>query len=67
MLFFFFFLFKGYWKKYHWFQKNIKLQKQFTILIINENIGLISEGSCDTEDWSKDADNSALHHKNKLF
>ncbi len=25
---------------------------------------MISERSC--EDWSKDAENSALHHKNKL-
>jgi len=24
------------------------------------------EGSCDTEDWSTDAKNSALHHMNKL-
>ncbi len=23
---------------------------------------MISEGSCDTEDWSNDAENSALHH-----
>ncbi len=23
--------------------------------------------SCDTEDWSNDAENSALHHNNKLF
>ncbi len=28
---------------------------------------MISEGSCDTKDWSNDADeNSALHHRNKL-
>ncbi len=27
---------------------------------------MISEGSCDTEDWSNDAENSTLHHKNKL-
>ncbi len=27
---------------------------------------MISEGSCDTEDWSNDAENSALHHRNKL-
>ncbi len=26
----------------------------------NQNISMISEGSCDTEDWSKDAENSAL-------
>ncbi len=23
--------------------------------------------SCDTEDWSNDAGNTALHHNNKLF
>ncbi len=27
---------------------------------------MISEGSCDTEDWSNDAENSDLHHRNKL-
>ncbi len=27
---------------------------------------MISEGSCDTEDMSNDAENSALHHRNKL-
>ncbi len=27
---------------------------------------MISEESCDTEDWSNDAENSALHHMNKL-
>ncbi len=27
---------------------------------------MISEGSCDTEDWSNDAENSALRHRNKL-
>jgi len=26
----------------------------------NQHIGMISEGSCDTEDWSNDAENSAL-------
>ncbi len=28
--------------------------------IINQHIRVISEGSCDTEDWSNDAENSAL-------
>ncbi len=28
---------------------------------------MISEGSCDTEDWSNDAENSALHHRNKTI
>ncbi len=36
-------------------------------LIINQHIRMISEGSCDTEDWSNDAENSALHHRNKLY
>ncbi len=27
---------------------------------------MISEGSCDTEDWSNNAGNSALLHRNKL-
>ncbi len=27
---------------------------------------MISEGSCDIEDCSNDAENSALHHSNKL-
>jgi len=27
---------------------------------------MISDGSCDTEDWSNDAENSALHNRNKL-
>ncbi len=27
---------------------------------------MISEGSCDTEDWSNDAENPALHNGNKL-
>ncbi len=30
-------------------------------------IRMISEGSCDTEDWSDDAENSALHDRNILF
>ncbi len=42
------------------------------IIIINsswaadQHIRMISEGSCDTEDWSNDAENSALYHRNKL-
>ncbi len=27
---------------------------------------MICEGSCDTEDWSDDAEHSALNHRNKL-
>ncbi len=32
----------------------------------NQHIRMISEGSCDAEDCSNDAENSALHHRNKL-
>ncbi len=32
----------------------------------NQHIRKISEGSCDTEDWSNDTENSALHQRNKL-
>jgi len=32
-------------------------------LITRPAIGMISEGSCDTEDWSNDAENSALYIK----
>ncbi len=28
---------------------------------------MISEGSCDTEDWRNDAENPALLHRNKLY
>ncbi len=31
----------------------------------NQHIQMISEGSRDTEDWSNDAENSALNHRNK--
>ncbi len=31
-----------------------------------QHIRVISEGSCDTEDWSNDAENSSLPHRNKL-
>ncbi len=27
---------------------------------------MISEGSCDTEDWGNDVENSAFHPRNKL-
>ncbi len=28
---------------------------------------MISERPCDTEDWINDAENTALHHRNKLY
>jgi len=31
----------------------------------NKHVRMNSEGSCDTEDWSNDAE-KALHHRNKL-
>ncbi len=36
------------------------------VFALNQYIRMISEGSCDTEDWSNDAENPALHHRNKL-
>ncbi len=39
----------------------------FFFCTANQHIRMISEGSCDTEDWSNDAENSALHHRNKLY
>jgi len=27
---------------------------------------MIFEGSCETKDWSSDAENSTLYHRNKL-
>ncbi len=32
----------------------------------NQHNRMFSEGSCDTEDRSNDAENSALHHRNTL-
>ncbi len=57
-------------KKVLWFPQT----QLFSSLIIirnvswaaNQHIRMVSEGSCDTEDWSNDAENSALHHRNKL-
>jgi len=45
---------------------SIEASTKIRIIIYNQNIQMISEGSCDTEDWSNDAENSALHHRNKL-
>ncbi len=48
---------------YNSFNKNITII--FSIdskknSVPNQHIRIISEGSCDTEDWSNDADDSAL-------
>ena len=52
--------------------KKYQAAELFPTLIINQNIRMISKGSCDrldvtcdTEDWSNDPENSALHHRNK--
>ncbi len=41
-------------------QRNLKKNSTQLSSTENQNISMISEGSCDTEDWSKDAENSAL-------
>ncbi len=33
---------------------------------IFKDIGMISKGSCDSEDWSNDAENQLCFHRNKL-
>ncbi len=60
----FFLTFYSSKKMYHRFQK-ILSNTTVSTLIINEHIRLISEGSCDTEDCSNDAENSVLRHRNK--
>ncbi len=35
--------------------------------VVNQHIRIIAEGSCDTDDWSNDAENVALHHRYKLY
>ncbi len=51
-----------------YFPQKYEAVQQFTtiynnqkcFLSINQHIRVISEGSCDTEDWRNDAENSAL-------
>jgi len=38
-----------------------------TNITVNQHIRIILVGSCDTEVWSNDAANSALHHRNITF
>ncbi len=50
---------------YDGFHKNMKQHNCFSkkknvLWAANQHISMISEGSCDTEDWSNDAENSAL-------
>jgi len=35
-------------------------------MFLDEHIRLISEGSCDTEDWRNHAENSALRHRDTI-
>ncbi len=66
LLFFNFVFIKESKKKYHMFQKIIKQHKSFN----TDNKSAYYYDfwrSCDTEDWSNDAENSALHHRNKLY
>ncbi len=59
---------------YHCFLQKYKAAQRFSTLkiirnvswVLNQYIRLISEGSYGTEDWSNDAENSALHHGCKL-
>ncbi len=60
-------------------EKSVMFQQKYwaahlfsTLIIIrhvswaaNQHIRMISEESCDTEDWSNDAENTAAHHRNK--
>jgi len=59
-------------KKYHGFHKNIKQHMVFNIennkkcyltnWPSNQHIIIISEGSCDSENWSNDDENDAQKH-----
>ncbi len=46
---------------------NIDLLKRNVSWTANQYIRMISEGSCDTEDWSDDAENSALLSYTKKY
>ncbi len=48
------------------FQKQLS-NTTVSTLIINHNNIIISQESCDTEDWSNDAKNTALLHWNTLY
>ncbi len=53
-------------KKYHMFQKQLSSTTVST-LMINQHIIVISKGSCDSEDWRNDTENTDLLHWNKLY
>uniref|UniRef100_A0A8C1XA04 Mitogen-activated protein kinase kinase kinase 14a n=1 Tax=Cyprinus carpio TaxID=7962 RepID=A0A8C1XA04_CYPCA len=50
----------------NWY-KIIEMEFEATSLLLLNTILMISERSCDTEVWSHDAENSAFHHRNKLY
>ncbi len=50
-------------KMYYSFHKNIK---QHNCIDKKKHMRMISEESRDTENWSNDAENPSLHHRNKL-
>ncbi len=58
-----------------WFPQKYLATQVFSTLItkirvfwaVNQHIRISSEGSCETVDWSNDAENSALHYRNKLL
>ncbi len=58
-------LIKGVSTKYEVSQLFSNIDNTFS-WAANQHIRMIYEGSCDTEDWSNDAKNSDLHHRNKL-
>ncbi len=61
---YYFFIYQIILKKVSQVPKNIKQHNCFQHWLY---IRMISEESCDTEDWSNDAENSALLHRNKLY
>ncbi len=49
-----------------YYQRNVFNIENMNCLFEQIYIRMVSEGSCDTEHWSNDAENSALYDKNKL-
>ncbi len=52
-------------KLYHGFHQKVKQQQNIS-WAANLHIKMISEGSCDPEDWSNDAENTDLHHRSNI-
>ncbi len=52
-----FLLIREYKKKYDKSPKKFEAAQRFPTIIIHLHIRMISEGSCDTEDWNNDAEN----------